>query len=305
MNLLFGLAIVLLCAGAALLLLAARAGTQVEAEPSAVANADRASANSAVGKAELGSLRPVGWRERLAERCQKLGLTTSPVFWTAVISVFVAGEYVIAYRVGSVGSGLYGVVLVACIVFCGQWRKGAIRRRILLQLPGLVEQINRRVKVGMSLSQAVGRSVSVLENPLRDIVERAIRRESLGTDLDASFAKEARVTGVKEFQLLGAVFRVNRQFGGSVSQSLDNLIELLYQNERSQRELKAMTGETRITAWVMGVTPSVMAMYLLVTDPQGIQTMWLDPEGRQALFFALGAQAVGALVLWRMLRSLS
>ncbi|UXI02190.1 type II secretion system F family protein [Photobacterium sp. TY1-4] len=294
MNSLFIIAGILLLAGAGLLLFAARAQASVasEAPEEAQSHEHERPVRSRTGQ------------EVAVEIWQQLGLSTS-VGLTVLYFMLQLGLIYVAQRLaGLSGIGVSCGLAVTGLLLMGQLRKSRIRRRIIRQLPGFIEQLNRRVKVGLSLNQALIRTVPTIEAPLQSVVERVIRRGELGTELYVSFSKESRLTGVKEFQLLGLVFKVNHQFGGSVSQALDNLVELLQQDDRSQRELKSLTGETRVTAWVMGVTPSLMAVFMLANDPHSLQAMWADEQGKLALQLALGSQLFGVVLLWRMLRAL-
>ncbi|UTV28605.1 type II secretion system F family protein [Photobacterium atrarenae] len=298
MSSLFILAGVLLLAGAGLLLFAAR-----ENETSDPASVAEAGSDEERQDAER-PVRERTWRETSLETRQKLGLSTSVGFIVLYLTlqvVLVLGAQQVA---GISGLGASLVIAVAGLLLLGQLRKSRMRRKIIRQLPGFIEQLNRRVKVGLSLNQALIRTVPTIEAPLQSVVERVIRRAELGAELYVSFSKESQLTGVREFQLLGVVFKVNHQFGGSVSQALENLVELLQQDERSQRELKSLTGETRVTAWVMGLTPSVMAGFMLINEPQSLQAMWMDEQGKLALQIALGSQLFGVVLLWRMLRAL-
>ncbi|WP_120512615.1 type II secretion system F family protein [Photobacterium salinisoli] len=248
--------------------------------------------------------RPVQRRDRMLENWQRLGLSTSTFMLVIYGVCLLCGPFVLARVSGIGGLGIGLLASVGLILLLGQIRKSNKRRKILQQLPGFIDHLNRRVHVGMSLNKAVEKVLPAINNPLHSIAQRAVQRTSLGTELYDSFYKEAKITGVQEFALLGSVFKVNHQFGGSVTAALENLVELLHQQERSQRELKSMTGETRVTAWVMGVAPTAMAMYMLVSNPQQLLSMWADESGRQALMLGIGAQVLGALVLWRMVRSL-
>jgi tight adherence protein B len=71
-----------------------------------------------------------------------------------------------------------------------------------------------------------------------------------------------------------------------------------------QRELRAMTGETRVTAWVLGAMPTMIAGFMVYSSPSYIGTMWYDPSGRTVLMVAGGFQALGVLILWRMIKSI-
>lgn len=293
MNSAIFIAVVLLFASCVLMVIATRR-PKAATEKAAAEKARKQSADE----------RPVQRKDRMLENWQRLGLSTSAYMLVVYAACLLCGPFVLARLSGIGGLGIGLIVSVGLILLLGQIRKSNKRRRILQQLPGFIDHLNRRVHVGMSLNKAVEQVLPAMNNPLRSVARRAVQRTSLGTELYDSFYKEAKITGVQEFALLGSVFKVNHQFGGSVTAALENLVELLHQQERSERELKSMTGETRVTAWVMGVAPTAMAIYMLVSNPQQLLSMWADESGRQALMLGIGAQVLGALVLWRMVRSL-
>lgn len=293
MNSAIFIAVVLLIASCVLMVIATRR-PKAATEKAATEKARKQGADE----------RPVQRKDRMLENWQRLGLSTSAYMLVVYAACLLCGPFVLARLSGIGGLGIGLLVSVGFILLLGQIRKSNKRRRILQQLPGFIDHLNRRVHVGMSLNKAVEQVLPAMNNPLHRVAQRAVQRTSLGTELYDSFYKEAKITGVQEFALLGSVFKVNHQFGGSVTAALENLVELLHQQERSQRELKSMTGETRVTAWVMGLAPTAMAIYMLVSNPQQLLSMWADESGRQALMLGIGAQVLGALVLWRMVRSL-
>ncbi|NAW65938.1 pilus assembly protein TadB [Photobacterium halotolerans] len=298
MNSAIFIAVVLLFTSCVLMVIATRrpnaATSKAATEKAATKKSQRQGTNE----------QPVQRKDRMLETWQKLGLSTSAYMLVIYAACLLCGPFVLARLSGIGGLGMGLLASVGFILLLGQIRKNNKRRKILQQLPGFIDHLNRRVHVGMSLNKAVEQVLPAMNNPLRNVAQRAVQRTSLGTELYDSFYKEAKITGVQEFALLGSVFKVNHQFGGSVTAALENLVELLHQQERSQRELKSMTGETRVTAWVMGVAPTAMAIYMLVSNPQQLLSMWADESGRQALMLGIGAQVLGALVLWRMVRSL-
>jgi len=87
------------------------------------------------------------------------------------------------------------------------------------------------------------------------------------------------------------------------NQLLQNLIVLIRERESGARKLKAMTGETRITALVLGLLPVLVVGYFLITNPEYILKMWDDAGGQHLLLAAFGMQILGSIALWRMVRS--
>lgn len=179
-----------------------------------------------------------------------------------------------------------------------------LRRRTLQQLPSFLNQVTRRVAAGASVELAINDSLDSLEQPLQSILQRAGRRVRLGYELHDSLEREAVITGLPEFHMLATVLRLNEQFGGSIRGVLENIVDMLLVRQQGQRELKAMTGETRITATVLAALPVAAAIYMLAINPSFFLDMWADPLGHQLLVLAIIMQLTGVTVLWRMVRSI-
>jgi tight adherence protein B len=66
----------------------------------------------------------------------------------------------------------------------------------------------------------------------------------------------------------------------------------------------ALSAETRLSAWVLGLLPLVVAGGLFVMNAGYILLMWRDPMGKAMLLTALGLEVVGALLLYRLAKSI-
>ena len=97
--------------------------------------------------------------------------------------------------------------------------------------------------------------------------------------------------------------KVNHRYGGNASELLENLIVLIREREQGARKLRAMTGETRMTAVVLGLLPVFVVGFFMVTNPNYMLKMWEDGGGQQMLLTALAMQVIGSVALWRMVRS--
>ena len=107
-----------------------------------------------------------------------------------------------------------------------------------------------------------------------------------------------------EFRLFALGLKVNHRYGGNASELLENLIKMIREREQGARQLKAMTGETRMTAYVLAGLPVLMVGYFLAVNPGYLMTMWNDGTGRYLLLGALAMDLTGTWLMWRMLRSI-
>jgi len=176
-------------------------------------------------------------------------------------------------------------------------------RRMIEQLPQLLDHAVRSLKSGRTLGDAILHSIDSASYPLNEAMARIRRNVHMGVSLPDAVQDFAELYERDEFQLFAMGLRVNHRYGGNASELLDNLIRLIREREQGARQLRAMTGETRMTAVVLALLPVGMVAYFLAVNPNYLMHMWSDDSGKTMLLVAFAMQTLGCLALWRMLRS--
>ena len=183
------------------------------------------------------------------------------------------------------------------------WRYHRRVRRMVEQLPQLLDHCVRSLKAGRTLADAVLLAIEASSDPLKTGISRVSRNVQLGVSLPDAVQDFAQLYEREEFRLFALGLRVNHRYGGNASELLENLIMLIRERDQGARQLKAMTGETRITAIVLGVLPILLVAYFSLTNPAYLPKLWNDSAGQHLLLAALAMQVMGSLALWRMVRS--
>ncbi|WP_411390407.1 type II secretion system F family protein [Pseudomonas sp. MPB23] len=183
------------------------------------------------------------------------------------------------------------------------WRYQRRVQRMVQQLPQLLDHSVRSLKSGRTLADAVLGGIDSVENPLKDAMGRVQRNVRMGVSLPDSASDFAEFYEQDEFRLFALGLKVNHRYGGNASELLENLIKMIREREQAARQLKAMTGETRMTAYVLGGLPILMVGYFILVNPGYLMTLWNDATGRYMLFGALAMDLTGTYAMWRMLRS--
>ncbi|MBB2887967.1 MULTISPECIES: type II secretion system F family protein [Pseudomonas] len=183
------------------------------------------------------------------------------------------------------------------------WRYQRRLKRMIEQLPTLLDHTVRSLKSGRTLADAVLGAINAAEAPLKDAMGRVQRNVHLGVSLPDAVSDLAELYEKDEFRLFALGLKVNHRYGGNASELFENLIKMIRERDQAARQLRAMTGETRVTAVVLGLMPVGLAGYFLVSNPKYLLAMWHSGSGQMMLATAFGLQVVGCLALWRMLRS--
>lgn len=184
------------------------------------------------------------------------------------------------------------------------WRYHHRLRRMIEQLPGLLDHAVRSLKAGRTLSDAVLGAVELSADPLRSAMQRVQRNVQMGVSLDEALQDFADLYDQDEFRVLALGLSINHRHGGNASELLENLIKLIREREQGARQLRALTGETRMTAMVLALLPVGMAGYFLLANPGYLLSMWNNTSGQWMLVSAFVLQVLGCVALWRMLRSI-
>ena len=184
------------------------------------------------------------------------------------------------------------------------WRYQRRVQRMVEQLPQLLDHSVRSLKSGRTLADAVLGAIDSTEAPLKQAMSRIQRNVQMGVSLPESVSDFAEFYERDEFRLFALGLKVNHRYGGNASELLENLIKMIREREQGARQLKAMTGETRMTAYVLAGLPIVMVGYFLMVNPGYLMSMWNDGTGRPLLLAAVALDITGTFVMWRMLRSI-
>jgi tight adherence protein B len=217
--------------------------------------------------------------------------------------------FVFTGMLGWVVYGLVGAVLIFSItifIFGFLLPYSRLRRRqaqTISQIPLFIDQVLRSLSTGRSLESAIRFATDEAQQPLRFVLERVIRAADLGADMVENLTEAAKLHRLRELNLIALAMRISNNYGSSPRDMLESVVKMVRQQELARRELSAMTGETRISAWVLGLTPVAIAAYIMVVNPNYLNMLLQDTTGKTMAIAALILQGSGAFILWRMLRS--
>lgn len=196
-----------------------------------------------------------------------------------------------------------GAVLVTCgafIYFLVTMRANKRRQQIVRQLPLFLDGIVRLITLGNSVPAAFQASLQTTEAPLRECLDHVSRMLRTGVEIDRALSQVAVIYNVRELELVGAVLRLSVKYGGRADVMLDRMSSFMRDLEQAERELTAMSAETRMSSWVLGLLPVGIGGFLILSNPGYFATMWFDPTGRNVVYLAFALQALGSYLLHRM-----
>ncbi|WP_439820595.1 type II secretion system F family protein [Pseudomonas sp. HLG18] len=249
---------------------------------------------TAPGKTSWTGLERMFLRAGLGRPDERLGL------WLALWAIAMMLGYLTADWIGLLILTLAPPLVLRLYI---AWLYRRRLNRMIEQLPQLLDHSVRSLKSGRTLSDAVLGGIDSCEDPLKTAMGRVQRNVQLGVNLPDAVSDFAELYEQDELRMFALGLKVNHRYGGNASELLENLIKLIRERDQGARQLRALTGETRLTAWVLGSLPVILVSYFMLTNPGYMLGMWKDPGGQTMLIIAVVLQVIGSLALWRMLRS--
>ena len=166
----------------------------------------------------------------------------------------------------------------------------------LAQLPDTLQLIAGSLSAGYSMPQAIDTVVREADQPIAAEFNRALVEARLGVPIEDALDRVAERMHSRDFGWVVMAVRIQREVGGNLAKLLTTVAATLRERERLRRQVKVLSAEGRLSAWILGLLPPVFSVYLLLTQPTYLKPLVTEPLGILLLSLGLTLLAVG--VLW-------
>jgi tight adherence protein B len=168
--------------------------------------------------------------------------------------------------------------------------------------PEAVSLMVRGLKAGLPFADTllvVGREIA---DPLGEEFRRMSDQIKLGQPIEDSMWAVARRIDLAEFNFLIISLSVQRETGGNLAATLENLEEMLRKRLQMRLKVKAMSSEAKASAAIIGSMPFVMAALLYFVSRDYVMQLFITHMGNLMLIGGACFMGTGVFVMSRMVR---
>jgi tight adherence protein B len=245
-------------------------------------------------------------REMLVERLAKTGRTISVGQYMMVTIGVIAGVTVallIFTSFGLVPNLLIGIAVGTFIphYLIGRMGKKRVFRFVNL-FPEAIDLMVRALRAGLPISEAIinaGQEISDPVGPEFQGIEAGMR---LGRDLDSLLWDIAKRIDVPEFRFFIIALNVQRETGGNLAETLNNLSNVLRGRRAMRAKARAMASEARASTMILGSLPVLVTIILMFSSPAYIMPLFADVRGLVLVGVAVGMLLTGVAIMVKMAR---
>lgn len=175
------------------------------------------------------------------------------------------------------------------------------RGKFLKLFPEAIGLIVRGLRAGLPVTETIlvlGREVA---DPVGEEFRRAGDQIRLGQPIEEAMWAIARRLEMAEFNFLVVTLSVQRETGGNLAETLENLEEILRKRQQMRLKIKAMSSEATATASIIGSLPFIMTALLFVVSPGYIMTLFTPGLGYLMIAGGVTSMVVGMMVMAKMI----
>ncbi|MFC5475287.1 type II secretion system F family protein [Paraherbaspirillum soli] len=208
--------------------------------------------------------------------------------------LFVSGQLFVSLVLGLAAIGL------PLLLVMGKKRKRLAR--IEEQLPAALDLMSRALRAGHAFSSALQMVGDEMPDPIGSEFRTVFDEVNYGIPMqDALKSLSTRVPGTDVGYFVVAVL-IQRETGGSLAELLGSIASIVRERFKLFGQIKVLSAEGRLSAWILSLLPVGLAAVLQVVNPDFLKVLWTDPIGRQMLGVVAVMMVVGVLWMRKLIR---
>lgn len=164
------------------------------------------------------------------------------------------------------------------------------------QLTEALSVMSRALKAGHPLLETFNIVSEEMDDPISTEFGRVFSDLNYGMPLKAALQSLlVRMPSMSLHSLITAVL-IQSETGGALAEILDNVLNVIRSRFKLQRKIKTYSAEGRLSAWILGLIPFILAGAISITSPDYLPLMLAEPLGQKMVLVAFVMLMVG--VFW-------
>ena len=240
-------------------------------------------------------------RERLRRTGWSLGLGGFAIICAVAIAALTGMLYAVNLPLTmAVPAGIIlGLLLPHLIVGFAVNRRANKFTKLFPEAIGLMV---RGIKSGLPIAETfviVGQEVP---GPVGEEFRRVSDQIRLGQQLEQALWDSAKRVGTAEVKFLVVSLSVQKETGGNLAETLENLDTILRRRRQMKLKIRARSSEARASAAIIGALPFIMLGVLAGLNPEYIGKLFDTHLGNMMLGGGGFSMALGVFIMQKMAR---
>ncbi len=178
----------------------------------------------------------------------------------AVLVYIKSGAFLLSLGVGLLmGAGIPHLVVNFMI--------GKRTAQFNAKFPDGIELLVRGLRSGLPVTETLGVVAQEVEGPVGVEFKGITERIRIGRTMEESLQETADRLGIPEFNFFCITLAIQRETGGNLAETLSNLADVLRKRSQMKLKIKAMSSESKASAYIVGSLPFIVFAMIWWINP--------------------------------------
>jgi len=178
-----------------------------------------------------------------------------------------------------------------------------IKRRIAKftgKFADAIDLMVRGLRSGLPISETMGIVADEVPGPVSEEFRAVSDKMKIGRTMEAALQETAEKINTPEFQFFVITLAIQRETGGNLAETLNNLSEVLRKRAQMKLKIKAMSSESKASAWIVGALPFVVFTLIFFINPEYMGGFFVEERLMIAGGGGLLWMSLGVFIMSRM-----
>lgn len=162
------------------------------------------------------------------------------------------------------------------------------------QFPDALDVMKRMLLTGHPISQAFYEVGNELSDPIASEFRQTFNLLNFGYDIRLAITQMVERNPTVSMLAFSSAVLLQKETGGNLVENLDNVSSVLRERFKLARKVKSITAESRMSAWILILSPFFMFLVLTLINPGFIEPLTTDPRGVNLLMIGMVGITLGA-----------
>jgi len=146
------------------------------------------------------------------------------------------------------------------------------------KFPDAIELMVRGLRSGLPISETMGIVASEVPGPVSVEFRNVSDKMKIGRTMEAALQETADRLGTPEFQFFVITLAIQRETGGNLAETLANLADVLRKRAAMKLKIRAMSSESKASAWILGSLPFVVFVLIWFINQSYMAGFFTEPR---------------------------
>ncbi|MEZ5688051.1 MAG: type II secretion system F family protein [Caenibius sp.] len=168
------------------------------------------------------------------------------------------------------------------------------------KFPDAIELLVRGLRSGLPVTETLTVVAQEVPGPVGEEFKAVVDRIKVGRSMEESLQETADRLNTPEFSFFCITIAIQRETGGNLAETLSNLADVLRKRAQMKLKIKAMSSESKASAYIVGSLPFIVFAMVYWINPKYLGGFFTDDRLIVAGLGGMVWMSIGVFIMAKM-----